>query len=106
MKRTLNKTLAFFLFFSLFNVSLLLAEENICYLIPPENRDIWVIVYSESRDGDRGDVIWEGKIPVNGKKQIKCDNGHIRYEYAMEQNQPYEGDLSRWCNGNNEIKLP
>ena len=72
----------------------------------PEDRDIWVIVYSESRDGDRGEVIWEGKIPASGKKEIKCDTGNIRYQYTMEKDQPYEGDLSRWCDSGHTIKLP
>ena len=81
------------------------AEEFACWLSAPKQHDIWVIVYGANADGDREDPIWEGKIAAGEKIQIKCDNGHIRYDYAREEGQPYEGDLSRDCVGNNDIKL-
>ena len=82
------------------------AAEFTCGLSAPGQDDIWVIVYEANADGDRGDPIWEGKIPAGKKIQIKCDNGHIRYQYTREEDQPYEGDVSRWCDGNEEIQLP
>ena len=38
-----------------------------------------------------------GKIAANEKVSIKCENGHIRYDYAVDSEQPYEGDVSVLC---------
>lgn len=94
------------IFFYLFMGSFAAAEENYCYVNAPEQSDIWAIVYRASKDGDRGDAIWEGKIPAGEKIKITCDTGHIRYDYAMEEGQAYQGDLNRWCNGGEDIQLP
>ena len=40
----------------------LCAEDNTCWLTAPLQDDVWVIVYDADADGNRGDVIWEGKI--------------------------------------------
>ena len=73
------------------------AEDSTCWFKAPAQNDIWVIVYEANRDGDRGKIIWEGKIAAGEKKQIKCTSGQIRYNYAREEGQPYEGDLWRSC---------
>ena len=75
------------------------AEDSTCWLKAPAQDDIWVIVYETNRDGDRGKIIWEGKIVAGEKKQIKSASGRIRYDYAREEGQPYEGDLGRFCDG-------
>lgn len=82
------------------------AEEFSCWLSAPDQDDIWVIVYWANTDGDRGDPIWKGKIAAGERIQIKCDNGHIRYDYAREKGQPYEGDVARWCDDEENIQLP
>jgi hypothetical protein len=82
------------------------AEESVCWLSASVQNDVWVIVYNETRDGERIDTIWEGKIEAGKKVKIKSETGHIRYSYAREEGQPYEGDLSRWCDSGKKIQLP
>lgn len=81
------------------------AEEYSCWLVAPDQNDVWVIVYLADTDGNRLDPIWEGKLGAGQKKQIKCDTGHIRYDYTLEKGDPYEGDHSRPCEGQNEILI-
>ena len=95
----------FLAMFSFFLPSLSVAEENTCYFIAPAQDDIWVIVYSATIDGTRGDVIWEGKIKARQRKKIISYTGYIRYQFKREQDQGYEGDLSRMCSGGNTILL-
>jgi len=85
--------------------SQVIAEEFTCWFSAPAQNDIWVIVYQADKDGDRGDVIWEGKIAAGERKQIKCDSGQIRYDYARKKGQPYEGDLARMCDEDVDIQL-
>jgi hypothetical protein len=81
------------------------AEEFACWLSAPKQHDIWVIVYGANADGDRFNPIFKGKIAAGKKIRIKSDNGYIRYDYAREEGQPYEGDLDRWCNDEKKIQL-
>ncbi len=81
------------------------AEKNKCYLMAPLQDDAWVIVYSATIDGERGEVIWEGKIKAKDKKKIISATGYIRYEFKREIDQPYEGEFSRMCSGGHTISL-
>jgi len=83
----------------------LCAEDNTCWLTAPLQDDVWVIVYDADDDGNRGDVIWEGKIPAGGKINVRSSDGHIRYDYKIDPQQPYEGDLSVGCYQQRSIAL-
>lgn len=82
------------------------AEEFTCRIKAPVQDDRWAIIYQADADGNRGDIIWQGKIAANEKVSIKCENGHIRYDYAVDSEQPYEGDVSVWCDDDRVILLP
>jgi hypothetical protein len=90
--------LTVFIFISLTQVSLY-ADDNICWIQAPLMNDVWVIVYDESVDGDRGDVIYKGKIKAGEKVKIISKKGHVRYKYKIDDTQPYEGDTSTGCFG-------
>lgn len=64
-----------------------------------------MIVYGANAGGDRGDPIFKGKIAAGEEIKIKCDNGHIRYDYARKEGQPYEGDVSIRCKDEEKIQL-
>ncbi|MDX2453671.1 hypothetical protein [Desulfosarcina sp.] len=59
--------------------------------------DVWVIIYDADVDGNRGPIIWKGKIEAGKSVPITSTNGYIRFDYKMDPNQPYDGDLSRVC---------
>lgn len=73
------------------------AEDNTCWITAPLQDDVWVIVYDADNDGNRGDIIWEGKIPAGGKIKVSSTDGHIRYNYKLDPDQPYQGDISAGC---------
>ena len=90
-------TLAVFFSLSLLWVSSVCAEDNTCWLLAPSDSDAWVIVYDADKDGNRGNVIWQGKINAGQKIKIDSTKGHIRYNYKLDADQPYEGDISMGC---------
>lgn len=79
--------------------SFVYAQDNTCWVEASSQDDIWVIVYDADADGNRGDMIWQGKINAGGKIKISSTDGHIRYNYKTDPNQPYEGDVAVGCFG-------
>ena len=90
------------LFFVVFSLSLafssaLHAEDNTCWITAPAQDAVWVKVHDSDRDGNRGPLIWKGKIEAGQEHKIVSTQGHIRYTYTRDQYQPYEGDNSVGC---------
>ena len=83
----------------------LCAEDNTCWLTAPPQDDVWVIVYDADADGNRGDIIWQGKIPAGEKIKVRSNNGHIRYDYKQDSDQPYQGDISAGCFGQRRLSI-
>ncbi len=94
------------LFVILLTGTLVKAETNSCWIKAPAQDDRWAIIYQADTDGNRGDIIWKGKITANEKVRINSDSGYIRYKYAVDSKQPYEGDTSVPCWQNKIILLP
>ncbi len=97
--------------FAVLLVSLLIAAhshagDNSCTIVAPAQNDRWVKIYDADGDGDRGKIIWKGKIEAGQKVPVTSTNGHIRYQYAPRLKGPYQGDTSAWCDQNNTILLP
>lgn len=80
------------------------AGDNTCWLMAPTQNDVWVIVYDADADGNRGKTIWKGKISAGQKVQINSTDGHIRYNFKRDINQPYEGDIATGCYQNKIIQ--
>jgi len=83
----------------------LFAEDNTCWLEAPSQDDVWVIAYDADVDGNRGGVIWQGKIAAGQKIKIDSTDGHIRYDYKLDPDQPYEGDVSAGCFGQRSLSV-
>lgn len=79
------------------------AEDNTCRIMGSRLHDVWVIIYDADSDGNRGPIIWEGKVAAGKKIPITSTNGHIRFDYKEDPNEPYEGDISRTCYGNRTV---
>ena len=75
------------------------AEDNSCWVMAPAEQDVWAIIYDADADGNRNNVIWKGKIAAGQKVKIISTDGHIRYDSADDPNQPYGGDVSVGCYG-------
>ena len=80
-------------------------HQNTCWFSAPQQNDVWVIVYDADVDGNRGGVIWQGKIAAGQKIKIKSTDGHIRYDYKLDPDQPYEGEVSVGCFGQHRISV-
>ena len=77
--------------------SALHAEDNSCWVTAPPQDDVWVKVYDSDRDGNRGPLIWKGKIEAGQEHKITSTQGHIRYSYTRDPYQPYQGENSVGC---------
>jgi len=84
---------------NLFWTSSVFADDNTCFLSTSPENDVWVIVYDADADGNRNEIIWEGKIPAGQHVKIQCTDGHIRYDYKLDPAQPYDGDIPIACFG-------
>jgi hypothetical protein len=83
----------------------LYAEDNTCRLMAPAQDDVWVIVYDADADGNRGKIIWRGKITAGQQIAVASTDGHIRYNFTRDKDQPYEGDIAVGCYQNNNILI-
>ncbi len=82
------------------------AADNSCRIMAGRQNDVWVQVFDADADGNRNQVLWEGRIEAGKKITIHSTDGHIRYNYKLDPNQPYQGDLSRGCFNKNTIEVP
>jgi hypothetical protein len=79
------------------------AEDNSCRLAASLQDDVWVIVYDADAHGNRGKIIWKGKIAAGQEIEVTSTDGHIRYDYTHDKDQPYEGDVAVGCYQKNKI---
>ncbi|MGD8700963.1 MAG: hypothetical protein PVG51_07150 [Desulfosarcina sp.] len=77
--------------------TLLSAQDNTCRLTAPAQDDVWVIVYDADADGNRGKIIWQGKIAAGQEIEVASTDGRIRYDFKRDPDQPYQGDISVGC---------
>lgn len=82
------------------------AADNSCRIMAGRQNDVWVQVYDADAEGNRNQMIWEGKIEAGNKITVHSTDGHIRYNYKLDHNQPYQGDLSRGCFNKMTIEVP
>jgi len=101
------KTLLFLitLLLNLAWTAFLFAEDNTCWLEAPSQDDVWVIVYDADADGNRGNVIWQGRISAGGKIKVVSTHGNIRYDYKTDPDQPYAGDITVGCFGQRSLSV-
>ena len=93
------KPIAMLLFFilGLIDAPMLFAGDNTCRLMAPPQDDVWVIVYDADVDGNRGEIIRQGKIDAGQEIEITSTDGHIRYDFKRDKDQPFQGDTDAVC---------
>jgi hypothetical protein len=82
------------------------AEEGTCVL--EANKDVFVIVWDQDDEGNKGRQIWQGRINQGKTVKITAPHAQIRYSYndQPDEDQPLSGDVDRWCNSDETILVP
>jgi hypothetical protein len=82
------------------------AEEGTCVL--EANQDVFVIVWDQDDEGNKGRQIWQGRINQGKSVKITAPHGEIRYSYndQPDEDQPLSGDVDRSCNSDEIILVP
>jgi hypothetical protein len=83
------------------------AEEGTCVL-ETSNQDVFVIVWDQDDEGNKGRQIWQGRINQGGSAKITAPHARIRYSYndQPDEDQPLSGDVNRSCNSGETILVP
>lgn len=94
-------------FFGFLSTAESIAEEGTCYL-QATNSDVFVKVFDLDRDGNMGQMVWEGRINAHQSVKITMPHGRFRYYYNAQpdEDQPTSGGFDRWCNNNHSVLIP
>ena len=110
MYRALKVFLSAVVFISvLIGVSPLQADvrDMYCYL-EAGNVDVFVIVWEEDRQGNKGIKIWQGIVKQGKRVKISNRFGSIRYSSTVNvgSQDALSGDQSRWCIDDSKVGVP
>lgn len=81
--------------------------DSYCYL-EATTVDVYVVVWEEDRQGNKGHQIWQGVVKKAQRVKISNRFGQIRLSstvYVKSRN-ALSGDQSRWCEGATNIGVP
>ena len=83
-----------------------IAEEGTCYL--KADRDVYLEVYDWDEDGNRGGILWKGRLNEDKTIMLKAPHGLFSYDYndRPDEDQPLSSAEQRMCNGNETIGVP
>jgi len=83
------------------------AEEGTCVLMA-EDKDVFVMVWDQDGEGNKGRQIWQGRINQGKSAKITAPHARIRYSYndQPDEDQPLSGDVNRSCEGGETILVP
>lgn len=82
------------------------AEEGTCYL--KADTDVYLEVYDFDDDGNRGGILWQGRLNQGKTIMLKAPHGLFSYDYndQPDVDQPLNSAEQRMCNGNQTIGVP
>ena len=82
-------------------------EEGTCVL-EAAHKDVFVIVWDQDDEGNKGHQIWQGRINQGESAKITAPHALIRYSYndQPDEDQPLSGDVDRSCSGGETILVP
>lgn len=83
------------------------AEEGTCVLMAADI-DVFVMVWDQDDEGNKGRQIWQGRINQGESAKITAPHALIRYSYndQPDEDQPLSGDVDRSCSGGETILVP
>ena len=78
-----------------------------CYL-EADSVDVYIIVWEEDRQGNKGRQIWNGIIKQGKRVRIPSRTGSIRYSSTtyIGKEDALSGDTSRWCSEGASVGVP
>jgi hypothetical protein len=78
-----------------------------CYL-EAGSVDVYVVVWKEDRQGNKGRQIWQGVVKQGSRVKISAPTGGIRYSSTVniKSQNALSGDRSRWCENGATIGVP
>lgn len=81
------------------------AVNNSCNLLGGGRAPAWLQVYDEINTG-RGNKLWEGYIARDQRVPITTSSGRLRYDYRIEANEAWRGDVGMWCRNGDDQRVP
>jgi hypothetical protein len=81
--------------------------DKYCYL-EASNVDVYVVVWKEDRQGNKGRQIWQGVVKQGQRVKIMAPTGGIRFSSTVSVNSQdaLSGDQSRWCENGSTVGVP
>jgi hypothetical protein len=78
-----------------------------CYL-EADSVDVYIVVWEEDRQGNKGRQIWNGIIKQGKRVKIPSRHGAIRYSSTtyIGKEDALSGDTSRWCSDAATVGVP
>jgi hypothetical protein len=78
-----------------------------CYL-EADSVDVYIIVWEEDRQGNKGRQIWNGIIKQGKRIRLPSRTGAIRYSSTtyIGKEDALSGDTSRWCSDATTVGVP
>jgi hypothetical protein len=76
-------------------------------VLSADNGEVWLNVYQEVGNGQKGNAIGQYHLQ-KGDTQIigPQPNDRIRYDYKVDPNDPYHGNVGATCAGGETVKVP
>jgi len=83
-----------------------LAKEGTCYL--KATTDASVEVYDLNRDGNQGDMIWQGRLKEGQRVLLKAPHARFRCKYNSEPDEQQALSIGpdKWCDGDQNVGVP
>ena len=82
-------------------------QDAFCYL-EADSVDVYIIVWEEDRQGNKGRQIWNGIIRQGHRVRLPSRTGSIRYSSTIYigKEDALSGDTSRWCSDATTVGVP
>lgn len=77
-------------------------------MLPQADTDVYLKVYDVDHEGNRGGILWKGRLDKGKTIMLKAPNGLFIYQYNdhTNVNKPLKSAEQRMCNGNETIGVP
>jgi hypothetical protein len=76
-------------------------------VLSANNGEVWLKVYQEKGESEKGDPIWNGHLDKGDTHTLDApSNDRIRYDYKTDLNDDYHGNVGATCADGNTLSVP